>query len=76
MTNEKQIEGMRLSDMREAQRYVAAKKSYVRHDYTCDNGQLAQIIIPREATKDDLCALREMLEVLIKRKFKESEGTE
>lgn len=45
-------------------------KRYVRQDYTCDNGELAQIIIPREATKDDLCALREMLEVLIERKFK------
>ena len=47
-------------------------KPYVRHDYTCDNGMLAQIIIPRGATKDDLCALREMLEILIERKFKES----
>lgn len=46
------------------------EKPYVRHDYTCDNGELAQIIIPRGATKDDLCALREMLEILIKRKFK------
>ena len=46
------------------------RTSYVRHDYICDNGELAQIIIPREATKDDLCALREMLDVLIERKFK------
>ena len=45
-------------------------KPYVRQDYTCDNGELAQIIIPRGATKDDLCALREMLEVLIERKFR------
>ena len=45
-------------------------KPYVRQDYTCENGELAQIIIPRKATKDDLCALREMLEVLIERKFK------
>ena len=69
---------MNLQMIREAQREVALQKrtSYVRHDYTCDNGQLAQIIIPREATKDDLCALREMLEVLIERKFKEKcDGT-
>lgn len=51
-------------------------KPYVNFDYNCDNGQLAQIIIPRDATKDDLCALREILEVLIKRKFKESEVAE
>lgn len=47
-------------------------KPYVRQDYICDNGKLAQIIIPIDATKDDLCALREMLEVLIKRRFKEA----
>jgi hypothetical protein len=45
-------------------------KPYVRQDYTCENGELAQIIIPRKATKDDLCALKEMLEILIERKFK------
>lgn len=51
-------------------------KPYVQFDYYCDNGELAQIIIPRKATKDDLCALREMLDVLIIRKFKEDcDGT-
>lgn len=45
-------------------------KPYVQQDYTCENGELAQIIIPRKATKDDLCALRELLEILIERKFK------
>lgn len=51
-------------------------KPYVQLDYYCENGELAQIIIPRKATKDDLCALREMLDVLIKRKFKEEyDGT-
>lgn len=49
-------------------------KPYVQLDYNCDNGQLAQIIIPRNVTKDDLCALREMLEVLIARKFKENDN--
>lgn len=44
-------------------------KPYVQFDYYCENEELAQIIIPRKATKDDLCALMEMLEVLIKRKF-------
>lgn len=48
-------------------------KRYIRQDYTCDNGELAQIIIPREATKDDLYALKELLEVLIKRKFRRTE---
>lgn len=51
-----------------------AKKPYVRQDYTCENGELAQIIIPRNATKDDLLALREILEVLIERSFKMKGG--
>lgn len=49
-------------------------KPYVQLDYYCSNDKLAQIIIPRNASKDDLCALREMLEVLIARKFKEKEN--
>jgi hypothetical protein len=49
-------------------------KPYVQLDYYCANDKLAQIIIPRDASKDDLCALREMLEVLIARKFKEKEN--
>ena len=52
------------------------EKPYVRQDYTCENGELAQIIIPRNATKDDLCALREIFDVLIERKFKMKGGAE
>jgi len=46
------------------------KKPYIAQDYTCENGELAQIIIPRSATKDDLCALSEILKIIMKRKFK------
>lgn len=49
-----------------------ALKPYVQIDYSCDNGQLAQIIIPRDASKDDLEAVRELLDVIIIRKFKET----
>lgn len=51
-----------------------AEKPYILQDYTCENGELAQIIIPRSATNDDLLALREIFEVLIKRKFKMKGG--
>ena len=51
-------------------------KPYVCQNYTCENGELAQIIIPRNATKDDLLALREIFEVLIERKFKVKGGAE
>ena len=51
-------------------------KPYVRLDCICENGELAQIIIPRKATKDDLCVLKEMFEVIIARRFKENiDGT-
>lgn len=50
------------------------KKPYIRQDYTCENGGLAQIIIPKNATEDDLLALREIFEVLIERKFKMKGG--
>lgn len=53
-----------------------AEKPYILQDYTCENGELAQIIIPRSATNDDLLALREIFEVLIKRKFKMKGGAE
>ena len=44
--------------------------------YTCENRQIAKIIIPQDATKDDLKGIREMLDVVIKRHFKvESEET-
>lgn len=52
------------------------QKPYVKQDFTCENGELAQIIIPRMATKDDLLALREIFDVLIERKFKMKGGTE
>ena len=52
------------------------EKPYIRIDYHCDKGMLAQIIIPKNATPDDLSALRELLEVIIKRRYKESEDTE
>ena len=46
-------------------------KPYIRQDYPCEKGKLAQIIIPKDATKADLCVLRGILELLIKRRFKE-----
>jgi hypothetical protein len=52
------------------------QKPYIQIDYSCDKGMLAQIIIPKNATPDDLSALRELLEVIIKRRYKESEDTE
>lgn len=45
--------------------------------YTCENGTIAKIIIPEQATQDDLIGIREMLDVVIQRHFKaESEGKE
>ena len=38
--------------------------------YTCENRTIAKIMIPHDATKDDLKGIREMLDVVIKRHFK------
>jgi len=38
--------------------------------YTCENGAIAKIIIPEQATQNDLKGIMEMLDVVIKRHFK------
>ena len=38
--------------------------------YTCENRQIAKIIIPQDVTKDDLKGIKDMLDVVIKRHFK------
>lgn len=48
---------------------------YYIQQYTCENSTIAKIMIPQDATKDDLKGIREMLDVVIKRHFKaENEG--
>lgn len=47
--------------------------SFIEQKYETENGRFAKIIIPRDATKDDLIALKEMFEILLKRKFKLNE---
>lgn len=42
-------------------------------NYTCENGKIAKIIIPEDATQDDLQGIREILDVVIKRHFKPEE---
>lgn len=42
-------------------------------EYDCERGGMAQIIIPKEATQDDIQAVRELLEVLIRAKYKEAQ---
>lgn len=43
---------------------------YYIQQYTCENGIIAKIMIPQDATKDDLKGIRDMLDVVIKRHFK------
>ena len=35
-------------------------------NYTCENGQLARLVIPEDATKNDLMGLKELLEIILK----------
>lgn len=38
--------------------------------YTCESGKIAKIIIPEDATEDDLLGFRDMLNIALRRKFK------
>ena len=38
--------------------------------YTCESGKIAKIVIPEDATEDDLLGFRDMLNIALKRKFK------
>lgn len=39
-------------------------------NYTCESGALAKFVIPDNATADDLLGIKELLDIVIKRKFK------
>ena len=43
---------------------------YYIQEYTCENGAIAKIMIPEDATKDDLLGIMEFLDVILKRKYK------
>lgn len=43
---------------------------YYIQSYTCESGKFAKIIIPEDATEDDLFAFEDMLKIVLKRKFK------
>lgn len=45
-------------------------KMYVTQPYICESGKEAKIIVPTDATDDDMFALRDLLEIMMKRKFK------
>ena len=45
-------------------------KEYIQQNYETESGKLAQIIIPKDATQDDLAAISDMLNILIRRRFK------
>ena len=46
---------------------------YIIQKYPVESGKIAQIIIPIDSTKDDLLMIRDMLDVVLKRKFKLNE---
>lgn len=49
---------------------VDNKDEYIEQIYMCELGKTAKIIIPTDATNDDVYALRDLLEIIMKRKFK------
>lgn len=49
---------------------VLPESNYYIQQYTCESGQIAKIIIPENASEDDLLGFRDMLDIALKRKFK------
>ena len=49
---------------------VPQESNYYIQQYTCESGQIAKIIIPENASEDDLLGFRDMLDIALKRKFK------
>lgn len=49
---------------------IKPEVSFYIQQYTCESGQIAKIIIPDNATEDDLLGFRDMLNIALKRKFK------
>ncbi len=49
---------------------IKSEISFYIQQYTCESGQIAKIIIPDNATEDDLLGFRDMLNIALKRKFK------
>ena len=49
---------------------IKPEVSFYIQQYTCESGHIAKIIIPDNATEDDLLGFRDMLNIALKRKFK------
>ena len=43
---------------------------FITYHYECENKQQAKIIIPRNATTNDILAIKEMFDVVLKRRYK------
>ena len=46
------------------------ENEYIVQTYPVESGKVAKIVIPIDSTEDDLYAIRDLLEVIMKRKFK------
>lgn len=49
---------------------VASEADYITQSIPCENGKVAKIAIPIDATEDDLYLIHDMLNVVLRRKFK------
>ena len=53
-----------------ASRSSASEADYISQTIPCENGKIARIILPVDATEDDLYLIHDMLNVIMKRRFK------
>ena len=47
--------------------------NYFVQSYTCENGAIGKIIIPEDATKDELLAFKEFLDIVVRVRLKRLE---
>ena len=64
-----QVEIVKRSEESVKQVTIPEVGSYVQA-YTCESGKAAKFVIPEDATEDDLLAFYDMLNIVLKRKFK------
>ena len=70
VSQEPEINTTPVPEAKENPKTQLPNKDFIEQSYETESGKLARIIIPKDATVDDLAAISDMLSILIKRRFK------
>ena len=70
VSQEPEINTTPVPEAKENPKTQLPNKDFIEQSYETESGKPARIIIPKDATVDDLAAISDMLSILIKRRFK------